>query len=448
MLCIAVWYYFSCTKKRRRMKSRYSCFECTPPQSFPSKAQEAVSHPEGNQGMVQYHALSLLYQIKQRDRLGVSKMVTQLSKGSLRSSLATCLLIRYTSKLLQEDLTASNAKAAYQFLERSLRHKSEMVMYEAARAICNLPCVEENDLQPAITTLQLFLSSPKVTLKYGAMHVLSKVANTHPLAIIRCNEDIEVLMSDSSRSVATLAMTTLLKTGTESSIERLMTQISSFLGDIADEFKITIVHAIKQLCLKYPSKHGKLLGFLATFLREEGGCEFKKVITSSIIELIRTIPDARETSLFHLCDFIEDCEFTTLCTQILYLVGSLGPGTTCPARYVRFVYNRVILENSSIRAAAISSLAKFGALVPELREPIIGMLKHSSHEDEDDEVRDRACIALRLLTGKDVSSPSTESPIGDDADVAPMPDHGDSSHDADSHLLLDPLPRSLSSIDR
>jgi len=77
--------------------------------------------------MVQYHALSLLYKIKQHDRLAVSKIVQQLSKGSLRSPLATCLLIRYTSNLLHEDATATNARASYQFLENCLRHKNEMV---------------------------------------------------------------------------------------------------------------------------------------------------------------------------------------------------------------------------------------------------------------------------------------------------------------------------------
>lgn len=41
------------------------------------------------------------------------------------------------------------------FLETSLRHRSEMVMYEAARAICNLPGVEMNDLSPAINVLQV-----------------------------------------------------------------------------------------------------------------------------------------------------------------------------------------------------------------------------------------------------------------------------------------------------
>lgn len=57
-----------------------------------------------------------------------------------------------------QDLNAATARAAYQFLESSLRNKSEVVVYEAARAICNLPGVEMNDLSPAITVLQLFLS--------------------------------------------------------------------------------------------------------------------------------------------------------------------------------------------------------------------------------------------------------------------------------------------------
>ena len=89
-----------------------------------NEVQEAVN---SSSDMVQYHALSLLYKIKQHDRLAVSKIVQQLSKGSLRSPLATCLLIRYTSSLINEDTSAANARAGYQFLESCLRHKNDMV---------------------------------------------------------------------------------------------------------------------------------------------------------------------------------------------------------------------------------------------------------------------------------------------------------------------------------
>ncbi len=82
----------------------------------------------------------------------------------------------------------------------------------------------------------------------------------------------------------------------------------------------------------------------------------------------------------------QDCEFTYLSTQILHLLGVEGPKTKEPARYIRFIYNRIILENATVRAAAVSSLAKFGALCPELRPRIRVLLTRALH-DFDDEVR-------------------------------------------------------------
>ena len=354
-----------------------------------NEVQEAVHSPCE---MVQFHALSLLYSIKSHDRLAVSKMVAQMTKLNMNSPLAVCLLIRYISQILRDTTLASNAQAAQQFLEISLRHKSEMVVYEAAKAICELPQGVARDLSPAITVLQLFLSSPKPTLRFAAMRTLSAVAMTNSSMVIKCNDDMESLIADSNRSIATLAITTLLKTGSESSVDRLMKQISTFMNEIADEFKIVVVTAIRQLCLKYPQKHRVLVGFLANFLREEGGFEFKKAIVDSILELIDAIPETKESSLFHLCEFIEDCEFTALSTQILHLIGTLGPTTAAPARYIRFVYNRVILENASVRAAAISALGKFAAQVPTLRPSISVLLNRSLHDDDDE-----VCICVQRL---------------------------------------------------
>jgi coatomer protein complex subunit gamma len=54
-----------------------------------------------------------------------------------------------------------------------------------------------------------------------------------------------------------------------------------------------------------------------------------------------------------LCEFIEDCEHTSLATRILHLLGREGPRTTTPAKYIRYIYNRVILENAPVRAGNI-----------------------------------------------------------------------------------------------
>ena len=55
-----------------------------------------------------------------------------------------------------------------------------MVIYEAARAICNLKNVTPKELTPAITVLQLFLSSPKPALRFAAVRTLNKVPETFP----------------------------------------------------------------------------------------------------------------------------------------------------------------------------------------------------------------------------------------------------------------------------
>jgi hypothetical protein len=49
---------------------------------------------------------------------------------------------------------------------------------------------------------------------YPDTHVLPlQVAMTHPMAVTNCNIDMESLITDQNRSIATLAITTLLKTG-------------------------------------------------------------------------------------------------------------------------------------------------------------------------------------------------------------------------------------------
>ena len=67
---------------------------------------------------------------------------------------------------------------------------------------------------------------PRVFCRFAAVRTLNKVAMTHPMAVTNCNIDMEALISDSNRSIATLAITTLLKTGNEGSVDRLLKQVT------------------------------------------------------------------------------------------------------------------------------------------------------------------------------------------------------------------------------
>ncbi|XP_067684314.1 coatomer subunit gamma-2-like [Haliotis asinina] len=357
-----------------------------------NEAQEAVN---SDNIMVQYHALGLLYHIRKNDKLAVNKLVSKFSKHTLKSPYAYCLLIRIASKLIEEE-DAGSESPMFDFIESCLRHKSEMVIYEAAHAIVNMKNTTAKDLAPAVSVLQLFCSSPKPTLRFAAVRTLNKVAMKHPAAVTACNLDLENLITDVNRSIATLAITTLLKTGNESSVDRLMKQISSFMSEISDEFKIVVVQAIRSLCAKFPRKHSVLMNFLSSMLRDEGGFDYKKAIVDCIITIIEENPEAKEAGLAHLCEFIEDCEHTVLATRILHLLGREGPRTPTPSKYIRFIYNRVILENAAVRAAAVSALAKFGGHCEELLPSCIVLLERCQL-DSDDEVRDRATFYVNIL---------------------------------------------------
>ena len=368
--------------------------------SFSTGAQHTLAAASTNY-MNQYHAIGLLYQMRSHDRMALQKMVQQYgAAGVVKSPAGVMMLVRLAAKLAEED---SNLRPPMmKMLDTWLRHKSEMVNFEAAKAICNMPDVTDAEASQAVHVLQLFLTSPRAVTKFAAIRILHAFASFKPQVVHAANPDIEALISNTNRSIATFAITTLLKTGNEGSVDRLMKQISSFMAEITDEFKITIVEAIRTLCMKFPSKQAGMLTFLSGILRDEGGYEFKRAVVESMFDLIKFVPGSKEETLSHLCEFIEDCEFTKLAVRILHLIGVEGPKTPQPTKYIRYIYNRVVLENALVRAAAVTALAKFGVgqKDPEVKKSVTVLLTRCL-DDTDDEVRDRAALNLRLMQEDD-----------------------------------------------
>ncbi|MGH0152793.1 UNVERIFIED_CONTAM: hypothetical protein FKN15_023708, partial [Acipenser sinensis] len=247
---------------------------------------EAQEAASSDNMMVQYHALGLLYHLRKNDRLAVSKMLNKFTKSGMKSPFAYCMLIRIASRLLEET-DGGHDNPLFDFIESCLRNKHEMVVYEAASAIVHLPNCTARELAPAVSVLQLFCSSPKAALRYAAVRTLNKVV---------------------------------------------------------------VVQAISALCQKYPRKHSVMMNFLSSMLRDDGGFEYKRAIVDCIISIIEENPESKETGLAHLCEFIEDCEHTVLATKILHMLGKEGPKTPTPSKYIRFIFNRVVLESEAVRA--------------------------------------------------------------------------------------------------
>lgn len=156
------------------------------------------------------------------------------------------------------------------------------------------------------------------------------------------------------------------------------------------------MNTIKSLCAKYPSKHRSFISFLSCSLREEGGFEFKRAIVDCILHIIHSNNENKELGLIHLSEFIEDCEYTQLSVLILHVLGEEGPSTTEPKKFIRYIYNRLFLENATIRGAAVTALMNFGTRCPALRDSLVVLLLRCIH-DADDEVRDRATLCRHWL---------------------------------------------------
>jgi len=361
------------------------------------------------------HAMRLLYEIKEQDRGALSKIILGLIKQSLKSTLAHVQLIKLCRDTLNTNEDYVIDQNIYEFLENSLHKSNEMIILEAAKTICSLSDVSTKLLQDANRILQMFLSSHKPVLKFAALRTYNKLAGTYPKIVASNQSELESLINDNNRGVATLAMSTLLKLSTDGNVEGLLKQISGLMSEISDDFKMEVIDAVKNVGERLPHKHRETLTFVAQCLREEGGFEFKRSIVEAIFSTIETNPDAKEIALMSLAEYIEDCCYVSLQTRILDLLGREGPKMSNPSKLIRFVYNRCILEKPTVRASAVNCLAEFGFRVPDLKESIKVLLKKSLY-DNDDEIRERADLYCKAFEAEDLKIIPTQPNLNVDID--------------------------------
>ncbi|KAJ4461234.1 Coatomer subunit gamma (CopG) [Paratrimastix pyriformis] len=396
-----------------------------PVKRWVSEIQECLKR---SNTMCQYHAIALLREIKKGDRLALSKMLTSLVRGWIPSYLAQCMFIRYIGEVLHMHTHQSDPDveaALWKALEAGLSNINERVQYETARVVVSLP--DKTRVLQAVEVLKTLLRSASSATRFGAIRTLCKAASVHPVEVSTANVQLEMAVGDTNRSVATFAAITLLKTGAEFFLDRLMPRFSTLIIDIPDESRVEVVQAMQALCLRMPARVGAVFNFLSTCLRTEGGYDYKKTIVDTYLSIIEKIPTAQTDGLLHLCEFIEDCEYPPLSIRILRLLAdaasshspiskaadtatrspSPSPSLSAspsaphfhqfdPSKHIRTIYNRVILEVESVRASAVTALARMALHYERLRPQILTILKRCQH-DPHDEVRDRVAMYLRLL---------------------------------------------------
>ncbi|KNC35727.1 coatomer subunit gamma [Plasmodium falciparum RAJ116] len=259
-------------------------------------------------------------------------------------------------------------KVCFDYLKNCLKNnKDAIILFECIKCIFELAIYDQEGkntttvfnvdiLNECIKVCQLFLLSSKIVDKFSIIRQINKLAHHRPYVVSKLNQDIENLLYDNNKSICVLAFTTLLKTGNETSIDKLLNQINNYMTADNTTFKIKIIEEVKNLCFIYPNKCNIILNFLSNNLRDDESYQFKASTIDSIILIITNLPNAEETAILQLCEFIEDCEYHALLLKVIRFLLMHIPKTKNPSKYIRYIYNRLLLENSTIRIDGMYAL--------------------------------------------------------------------------------------------
>lgn len=346
--------------------------------------------------IVNYHIVGFLVQARRM----------QLSNVEGLRGPAGVLGVRMTVEALRD------GNAALPILKKFLNSKysDEMVFMEAARAVCGL--TEEYAAQfvsQAVQSLRIFLKSTNVVLQFSAMRIVSQLALRYPQKVAIANKEIEDLVSSDNRAISMFAITALLKTGTEETVDRLVSLIPSMIHEMSDEFKKVAIETLESLSESFESKRSMYIDFLGSALLQKGELEFKKYIISVIGRSVGK-SDARERILELLCTYIEDSQYYQVTLDILGILGREIPKSRTPGKYVVHVLNRLILENSHVRVAALQCLYDISTVIPvsTAENAMRGCLR-----DQDEMIRETARFLVRNVGAAKTAKPFDVDELGD-----------------------------------
>lgn len=365
-----------------------------------------VSQQRYDGGQTTYSKTALLHCIRTNDRLSAQRLMEDAQSGAVRAPLALALIVNVCAEQLKNILskTGNHEEGAefLKFINSMTQHHSELVWMQACQRIVSLPNLSDSEVSLCVSALGSRVLSHNPVTRFCAVAQLSELAKTHPLAVNTVSATMEPLVGDSHSGVATYAVIILLLTGSETSVNNLLTKLSQSgaLKGMEDDFKLIMINSTLDLYKKFPQALEAITNFLFVALGEVQSPLLKQRVVDTMIYLSKTNPGTKETILTKLADCIDDCDFPAMTKRVLGHLSEEVPHCSNPRQYVRYIYNHCKLEQADIRAVAVRTLAKIAAKLPKLRAFIVPLIARCC-TDEDDEVRDRAVFYTKLFRSND-----------------------------------------------
>lgn len=227
-----------------------------------------------------------------------------------------------------------------------------VVFFEAVKQLRKLrPEVAAPFIEKAVHVLKAYARIPGVE-SFITMKVLCDLSANFPTKVARANQEIEDLVRCPHKCISMLAVITLLRTGTDETMDALTSKLEPYLQSMSNSYKRMAIDTMEKLFLKSKRSSSRSYAeFLRKALSEKSSCSFKSFLMHKFDQLLRNTED-KEGVLNFLCGYLEDPVYSRTSVDIL---GILGEHLDDPRALVH-VFNRLILDDSHVRRAAIQTL--------------------------------------------------------------------------------------------
>ena len=325
---------------------------------------------------VRFHSLLLLYALKSDDLYASAQLASSLEDA--KSQLEQCVSIAIAS----QSLKVKNIESLINFIKNCLLTGSSIVKIEACRR-CPLEIIE-NSCEA--------LSSLIGTSTLKSFAALRTIVNSNNISAYKSLlPKILTLMKDSNSSIAAIASICVLRLGDQNHIETTTKKIlknckkwaSSLLQSVAEECCISAG--------KFKSE--KLTDVAVFLLRMSTETKSKFSILRS---LLTTEGIPKSQLLPRLSEYLEDWDSVSIARTICDYISSQIKEIENPLNLIPVLFNRINLDVSSVRMAALNTLGSISIYNENYKEKIIPLLKLFIN-DEDDILREQVLLLLYSL---------------------------------------------------
>jgi len=355
-------------------------------------------------GFAQYHALLVLYSLRQGDGTLLNKMAEQLKDRIGTFAFSNQVLFRVCLDAANQ---LGNENPMGPVISK-LQCSNDRIILDAARAVLSCKYSSQSSILAAVTKLNSLLSKGYRVSMFASLRTIAQYAPLRRNDFELCNVVLERLLNDHDSTLSAMAAMCLLHTGFESTIERVLPSISSFSSKLSPDQQASLLSSCVEVGKRCPGKITIILTFMWNTFRLIDNINVQNLLVNSFIGFATESQVAKTHVFKQLCEYVEDSKFSELTLSIVQFIGKFGPKEENRMELVRCLCNRLFLETSDVRAASLESLSMFANC-----EDVGGSVRRVIHKylsDPDDEVRDRAAFFVSISSSNIDSDRITEKP--------------------------------------